>query len=77
MLFPTSGRVYVPRTPKKDYNPECLVPTVERGGGSVMIWAAICWYSADSVITLSGRIAASEYVNILGNRVDPMFQMLF
>jgi hypothetical protein len=49
--------------------------TVKRGGGSVIIWAAICWYSAGSVITLSGRIAASEYVNILGNQVDPMFQM--
>jgi hypothetical protein len=24
-LFPTSGRVYVRRTPKEAYNPECLV----------------------------------------------------
>jgi hypothetical protein len=31
-LFTTSGRVYVWRTPKEAYNPECLVPTVKHGG---------------------------------------------
>jgi hypothetical protein len=36
MLFPTSGRVYILRTPKEAYNPECLVPTVKHRGGSVM-----------------------------------------
>jgi hypothetical protein len=44
-LFPMSGRVYVWRTPKEAYNPECLVPTVKHGGGSVMVWAAISWYN--------------------------------
>jgi hypothetical protein len=29
--FHTSGRVYVWRTPKEAYNPECLVPTVKHG----------------------------------------------
>ena len=42
-----------------------------------MIWAAISWYFAGPIITLSGRIAASGYVNILGNQVDPMVQMFF
>jgi hypothetical protein len=45
MLFPTSGRVYVWRTPKEAYNPECLVPTVKHGRGSITVWAAISWYS--------------------------------
>jgi hypothetical protein len=31
VLFPTSGRVYIWRTPKEPYNPECLVPTVRHG----------------------------------------------
>ena len=49
-LFPTSGR-----TPKEACNPECLVPTVKHGGGSVMIWAAISWCSAGLISTLNGR----------------------
>jgi hypothetical protein len=41
--------------PKEAYNPECLVPTVKQGGGSVMIWAAISWYSTGPIITLNGQ----------------------
>jgi hypothetical protein len=37
MLFSTSGRVYVWRTPKEAYSPECLVPTVKCGGASMMV----------------------------------------
>jgi hypothetical protein len=44
-LFPTSGRVYVWRTPKEAYNPECLVPTVKYEGSSLMVWATISWNS--------------------------------
>jgi hypothetical protein len=44
MLFPTPGRVYFWRTPNEAYNPECLVATVELGGGSVMGWAAVSWH---------------------------------
>jgi hypothetical protein len=40
-LFPTSERVYVWRTHKEAYNPECLVPKVKHGGGFMMIWAAL------------------------------------
>ena len=46
MLFPTSGFVYVWRKSKEASNPECLVPTVKHGDGSVMIWASVYWYSA-------------------------------
>jgi len=42
-----------------------------------MIWAAISWYSARPIITLNGRITASDYVDILGNQVFPVDQMLF
>jgi hypothetical protein len=44
-LFPASGREYIWRTRKEAYNPECLVPTMKHGGGSVMVWTAISWYS--------------------------------
>ena len=72
-----SSRVGVWRRPKEAYNPECLVPNVEAGGGSVMIWTATSWYSAGPIITLNGRITASDYVDILGNQVHSLVQMLF
>jgi hypothetical protein len=68
--------VYVWKTPKEAYNPECLVPTMKNEGGSVMIWAAISWNAAGPIITLNGRITASDYVDILGFQEEPMVQML-
>jgi hypothetical protein len=75
-LFPAPGRVYVWRTPKEAYNPDCLVPTVKHGGRSVMICAAMCWYSAGLIITLNGRTISSDYADVLGNQVHPTVHML-
>jgi hypothetical protein len=61
--------------PREAYNSECLFPTVKHGGGYVMIWVAISWYSAGPISTLNGQIIASDYVDILGNQVYPMAQM--
>ena len=41
------------------------------------IWAAISWYSAGPIDTLSGQITASDYVDILGTQLHPMVQTLF
>jgi hypothetical protein len=68
-IVPTSAQVYVWRMLEEVYNSECLVPTVKRGGRSVMIWAAISWYSAGPVITLNGGITSSGWVDIVGNQV--------
>ena len=56
MLFPTSALLYVWRMPKVANNPECLVLSVKYGDGygSVMIWAAISWYSPGPIITWIG-----------------------
>jgi hypothetical protein len=42
-----------------------------------MIWAATSRYSAGAIITLNGRISASDHVDTLGNQVHPAVQMLF
>jgi hypothetical protein len=78
-LLPTSGRVYVWRTPKGANNPQLLVPAVKhRGmvcdglGNNIVVH-----YSVGSIITLHNRITAREYVDRLGNQVHPMIQTLF
>jgi hypothetical protein len=39
----------------------------------MMVWVAVSWYSS----TLHGPIIGREYVNRLGNQVQPMIQTLF
>ena len=65
------------RTPKEACNPEYLDPTVKRGGGSVMIWSIISRYSAGRVIALNGQITTSDYMDILGDPLNPVVHMLF
>jgi hypothetical protein len=78
-LFPTSGRVYIWRTPKEAYNPECLIPTVKHGIGSVMVVGShiVVQYSVGPIINLHDRITGREYVDSLSNQVHPMNQTLF
>jgi hypothetical protein len=68
---------FVWRKPKEAYNPECLLSTVKHGGGNVTIWAATSWYYADPIVTMNGRIAASDYVDILHNQMRPVVHTLF
>jgi len=69
--------VCVWRTPKEACNPEYLDPTVKHGGGSVMIWSIISRYSAGPIIALNGHITTSDYVDILGDPLNPVVQVLF
>ena len=40
------------------YNPDCLLPRVKHGCGSVMVWAMISWFAAGPIIT-DGSIAVT------------------
>ncbi|GFU20137.1 transposable element Tcb1 transposase [Trichonephila clavipes] len=65
------------RTPKEAFAPECVVPTVKHGGGSLMVWGAIYWRGVGPLVTLHGKVKAAHYVNILGDQVHPFVQTLF
>ena len=47
------------------------------GRGPVMVWAAISCYFRGPITILHGRITSSDYVDILGNQIQPMIQTLF
>lgn len=68
-LFPTTGRVYVWRSPEEAYNTDCLLPTVKHGGGSVMVWGAISWHAFGPILSLKGKVKAEHYEGILNDQV--------
>ncbi|GFW77971.1 transposable element Tcb1 transposase [Trichonephila clavipes] len=73
-LFQTTGRVYVGRTPKEAFAPECILPTVKHEGGSHLVWGR---YSLGPIVTLHGKVKAAHYVNILEDQVHPFVQTSF
>ncbi|GFT53088.1 transposable element Tcb1 transposase [Trichonephila clavipes] len=72
-LFQTTGRIYVWRTSKEAFAPECIAPTVKQGGGSLMVWGRYL----GPLVTLHGKVKAAHYVNILGDQVHPFVQTPF
>ena len=76
-VFPTSGRVTVWRSPKEAYHPDCCMPRVKHGGGSVMVWAAISWHSLGPILVPDGRVTGKDYRTILEDHVHPMVQTLY
>ena len=59
------------------YDPVCLYPIVKYGGGFVVIWAAMPWFSIRPIVTLKVRNSGEKYWEILANQVHPMMQTLF
>jgi hypothetical protein len=79
-LLPTSGRVYFWRTPKGAYNPECMPGSHSETRGRFCDGLGtniVVQYFVGPIITLRGRITAREYVDRLGNELNPMIHMLF
>ncbi|GFX72900.1 DDE_3 domain-containing protein [Trichonephila clavipes] len=42
------------------YDRDYLLQTDKNGDGSVMIWAAVSWFSAEPIVTLKGRITGGK-----------------
>ncbi len=68
-VFPTSGRVTVTVA----YHPDCCMPRVKHGGGSVMVWAAMSWHYKPN----TGARWAKDYRTILEGYVHPVVQTLY
>ena len=38
IFFGLDGKVMVWRTSREEFDPKCTIPTIEHGGGLVMVW---------------------------------------
>ena len=71
-LFPTSGRVYVWRTPKESHNPECETWRwiYDDLGSNILVFCSSYNYS-------EWLNYCNDYVDTLGNQLHPTVQTLF
>ena len=76
-IFGTKRRVFVRRTAKERYSPECLVPSVKHGGGSVMVWGCSGALTTGLLTRIDGIMKKEEYLDILKNDMLPSGQAIF
>jgi len=76
-MFLTKGQVHVWHQPKELCNTECLVPTVQDSGGSVILWGTFSWHGLGAVIPLESKVNANCYLMILSDHRHLMLQHFF
>lgn len=75
-LFGTPRVVYVHRRIGEAYNPECVVPTVKYGGGSIMIWHMTS-AGVRTPFICSGRINSETHTIMLEQTLKSLIIKIF
>lgn len=61
----------------EEYNPECVLPTIKGGGGSVMIWGCMAAKGVGTAFVCTGRMNSATYVNMLEQVLEPSITKIF
>ena len=75
-LFGSDGRIYVRRRVGEEYLPQCVQQTVKFGGGSVMVWGCISCDGIGPIVTVTGRMNAKDYIDLLSSTLLPYMQSM-
>jgi transposase len=70
-LFGSNRRQYVRRKPNERYIPQCVLPTVKHGGGSVMVWGCFSYGGVGELVKVEGIMRKEQYHNILQRHAIP------
>lgn len=70
-VFGTKRRQYVRRSSSEKMLPECVLPTVKHGGGSIMVWGCFSAKGTGDLIRVEGIMKKVDYLNILQEHAVP------
>lgn len=62
---------------REAYNPECVVPTVKYGGGSIMIWGCMVSAGIGTPFICSGRMNPETYTTMLEQTLKSSMAKVF
>ena len=75
-LIPGPGKMYVWRTSQEVLKPECLAPTVKKGGGKISFWAGFHGSTIGPIVPIKGIMTAEIYEEILTEHTFPYLKSL-
>ncbi len=64
-LFGSDGVKRVWQQPGEEYKDKCVLPTVNHGGGSVMVWGCMSAAGTEELQFIEGTMNANMYCDIL------------
>lgn len=70
-LFGSKRTVYVRRLRSEKMLPQCVVPTVKHGGGSIMIWECFSGHGVGDLFQVEGILKKEGYKAILEEHAIP------
>lgn len=76
-MFGTAGATYVRRRMGEEYKPECVIPTVKHGGGSIMVWGCMSAHGVGEIVMCEGRMDSKRYIQVLETALEPSFNKMF
>lgn len=76
-MFGTPGVTFVRRRIGEEYHPDCVVPTVKHGGGSIMIWGCMAASGVGEMFVCEGRMNSEKYINVLENVLRPSLTRIY
>ena len=70
-LFGSHRRQYIRRKVNERFNPDCIVPTLKHGGGSVMVWGCFSHAGVGQLEKIEGIMKKEQYHSILQRHAIP------
>ncbi len=62
-------------------DPSCLVPTVQAGGGGVMVWGFVIvifsWHTLGLLAPIEHRLNPTAYLSIVADHVHPFMTTVY
>ncbi len=74
-LFPRR-KILVRRTSKEKFCTDCVVPRVQQGGGSVMVWGCITSKGPGEFQVIDGTMNSDRYIETMKNYMQPSVHRL-
>uniref|UniRef100_A0A8C6TG47 Transposase n=1 Tax=Neogobius melanostomus TaxID=47308 RepID=A0A8C6TG47_9GOBI len=65
LLFGPNAKRYVWHKPNTAHHPECTIPSVKYGGGSIVLWGCFSSAGTGKIVRIVGKMDGAKYRDIL------------
>uniref|UniRef100_A0A8C6TYF3 Transposase n=1 Tax=Neogobius melanostomus TaxID=47308 RepID=A0A8C6TYF3_9GOBI len=69
-LFGPNAKRYVWSKPNTAHRPECTIPSVKYGGGSIMLWGCFSSAGTGKIVRIVGKMDGAKYRDILEENLN-------